>query len=144
MNEGHRVPLTTLVLDLKDICKLDLGLTAYQTANLFTRTLGFHQTQILNAFGSADGTLSHIRTMDDFLAELSSSASEEDLLARIPPWPRLAPGSPAYLELYSGAKEWFLRLSQDLSVKVLQEAHESTHLKRGPGNKQETRQVWAW
>ena len=90
--EGHRVPLTTLVLDLKDICKLDLGLTAYQTANLFARTLGFHQTQILNAFGSADGTLSHIKTMDDFLAELSSSASEEDLLARIPPWPRLAPG----------------------------------------------------
>jgi hypothetical protein len=70
------------VQDIKDIQRNDYGYTNLEAANLFTRTLGYHQDLICEAF--ATGDLSHIKSQEDLIHELESSGGERDLLLRIP------------------------------------------------------------
>ena len=122
--ENHREPLNRLVLDIKDIQRNDYGYTNLEAANLFTRTLGYHQDLICEAF--ATGNLSHIKSQEDLIHELESSGGERDLLLRIPNLPRLLPGQRAYQELYENPRNFFLRLNVDQGVRLLRESTTAT------------------
>lgn len=115
--ENHREPLTRAMEDLKDLFRSDLGLGRLDLARLWTLYLGYYQDLILESF--ATGLLSHIKNQTDLIAEYETD--ETDLIARIPPWPRLAPGSTAHSVLYQRQRDYFRDLHQDQGVKTMRE-----------------------
>lgn len=118
---GHRLPLTTLIQDLKDIQRRDYGITTGEMADLFSRILGAHQDDIISAFTVSGGLLTHIKSQEDLLSEAARSDVSTDLMCRLVPWPSLAPGSKAYDSFYKGPREFMHRFHRDLSVKKLRE-----------------------
>ena len=91
---GHRVPLTTLVQDLKDIQRRDYGITTREMAGpLLSYPRGAHQDEIISAFMVSGGLLTHIKSQEELLSEAARSDVSTELMCRLVPWPSLAPGS---------------------------------------------------
>jgi hypothetical protein len=128
--EGHRIPLTLLIQDLKALQRKDHGLTTREIADLFTRILGYHQDQIITAFTERGGLLSHIQTQEELLAEASREDIDTELMPRLVPWPRFTPGSPAYNTFYLGPREFLYQYQRDLSVRKLREEAEAARSKK--------------
>lgn len=127
---GHRVPLTTLVQELKDLRRRDYGLTTREMADLFTRILGFHQEKIISAFTASGGLLAHIKCQEDLLAEASRTDVDLDLMPRLVPWPSFVPGSPAYTTFYLGPREFMYQFQRDISVRKLREDTDAARIKK--------------
>jgi hypothetical protein len=127
---GHRLPLSQLVQDLKDLQRKDHGLTTREIADLFSRILGYHQDQIIAAFTDRGGLLSHIQTQEELLAEAAREDFTTVLLARFVPWPRFIPGEPAYQTFYLGPREFLYQYQRDLSVRRLREEAEAARTKK--------------
>ena len=128
--EGHRLPLNLLIQDLKDLQRKDHGLTTRETADLFSRILGYHQDKIIAAFTERGGLLSHIQTQEELLAEAARDDIDTELMPRLVPWPRFTPGSPAYNTFYLGPREFLYQYQRDLSVRRLREEAEAARSKK--------------
>lgn len=122
----YQLPLTAIVNDIKAIQRVNFGFTPIEAANLFSRTLAYHQDMFIAAFTSGD--LADFKSIEDLL--LDQDSNEDELLARIPVFPRLIPGSPAYTSLYQKKQDFYRRFNEDIGVRALRESAETPASKK--------------
>lgn len=125
----YQIPLMAIITDIKAIQRSNFGFTPLEAANLFSRTLAYHQDRLIASFTSGD--LVDFKSIEDLMQDFESN--EVDVISRIGVMPRLVPGSQAYIDLHQNKQDFFRKLNEDIGVRTLREASELTSAKqRGP------------
>jgi len=122
----YELPISLLISDLKAIQRANFGFTPTEAAHLFSRTFAYHQDQIISAFTSGD--LVEFKSIADLMH--AYYADEVGLLSLSTAFPRLIPGSPAYIALYQMQESFFRRFHEEIGIRTLRAAADPSAVRK--------------